>query len=503
MNHFPESMNQVRLIKRNIAFCVFTVFFSSITFFSPNIIGQPTPENDAVIPSTHNDLKPHPEIVTLLSEYLKINSVTGNEKVAGEYLANLCREKGLHVNIFSELQNSYNFSASVYPLSLGKPNIVLMNHIDVVPAGDESEWNYDAFSGHIDDEFVWGRGAVDMKGMAIMQLLAISDYALTENDLPFNLTILAVSSEEQLGEFGAKLVVENHLRDLNPVLVLGEGGIGLKGLSTSKPDQLIFCLSVADKTALWLDVNLKISTNGHGAIPPREYTTKSMIHSLNKLVGSNPKIHFNETNKILFKGIGKIEGGIKGFVLRNIGFFKPLASASIRKQPAVYATTSNTITITELNTPAGSVNQIAQTISAKLDCRLLPETNKEQFIAEIMRKLKRKDIQVMVIEESIQAKPTKPEHFYDLFKEAIKQTHPGSEVVPILFPAVTDNNYFRREGIPVYGLNPIFINEELTKTVHNFNERIPIEQLTKGYEVYEAFFEKLMQEKLELIVQKE
>jgi len=467
------------------------------------LFGQESTDTGLVEQLVRENTQGPPEIASLLSEFIKIKSVTGNERAAGEYLAGLCTAKGLYVTVFSDHEDSYNFSASVYPLTSGKPNIILMNHLDVVPPGDDAEWQYNAFSGHIDDDYVWGRGAVDMKGMAIMQLLAISDYALVGDELPFNLTMLSVSSEEQLGEFGAKLVAKEHLHDLNPVLVLGEGGIGLKGLSPSNPDQLFFCLSVADKTALWLDIDLKISTNGHGAVPPMDYTTKALVHALDVLVGNNPKIHLNETNKILLKEIGKIEGGMKGFVLRNIGFFKPLVASAIKKQPAIYATTSNTITITELNTPVGSVNQIAQTISAKLDCRLLPETDVEHFIAEIKKKLKRKDIQVTVIAETVQADPTKPDHFYESFNEAVRQTHPGSVVVPILFPAVTDNNYFRREGIPVYGLNPVYLPEELTMTVHNFNERIPIDQLTKGYEVYKAFFEKLMLEKVQLIAEKD
>ena len=488
-------MNLDRLLQGQFYRCILFLFVT-IIFGNHDLFSQ------SVTLSDKQTQHATPEIVTLLSEYIKINSETGHEKLAGEYLANLCVEKGLIVNVFSEHQDSYNFSASVYPLESCKPNIILMNHIDVVPAGDQEEWLHEAYSGYIDEKFVWGRGALDMKGMAIMQLLAISNYASTADDLPFNLTMLAVSSEEQLGEKGAKVVTDKFLEALNPVLVLGEGGIGLKGLSTSHPDQLFFCLSVADKTALWLDVSLKIPTNGHGSVPPKEYTTKSMIRSLNNLVRQSPKIRINETNKVLFYEIAKQERGIKGFVLKNIGFFKPFVSSAIKKQPAIYATTCNTITITELNTPDGAVNQIAQSISAKLDCRLLPETNKEYFIAEVIRKLKRSDIEVTIIEETVQALPTKPDHFYDVFSEAICDTHPGSVVVPILFPAVTDNNYFRREGIPVYGLNPVYIPEELTKSVHNFNERIPIEQLINGYNVYKLFLEKIIGENSQLIVEK-
>src|SRR5687767_370528 len=106
-----------------------------------------------------------PESGRLLSEFIQYRSVTGSEKAAGEFLTSICRERSLHVEVFSDELGSYNFTASLYPLTSGKPNIILLNHLDVVPANDSASWKYPPFDGTIADGKVWGRGAIDSKGL--------------------------------------------------------------------------------------------------------------------------------------------------------------------------------------------------------------------------------------------------------------------------------------------------------------------------------------------------
>src|SRR6267142_4620239 len=190
-----------------------------------------------------------PESALLLSKYIQHESVTGNEKPAGEFLASVCREKGLYVDIFSDEKDSYNFAASLYPLSSGKPNIVFLNHIDVVPPGDTAAWTYPPFSGTIAYGMVWGRGAIDLKGLAIMQVLAISSMKDLSNlyEFPYNGTVLCVSQEEDVSTKGAQRVVNEQLEKLHAAVVFGEGGAGVDGLLDSHPEQTVFCISTCEK----------------------------------------------------------------------------------------------------------------------------------------------------------------------------------------------------------------------------------------------------------------
>lgn len=92
------------------------------------------------------------------------------------FLSELLEQKGLHVRVFTLKINSYNFAASLYPLEMGKPNVVFLKHIDVVHSREDSLWTYPPFAGIIADGFVWGRGAIECKSLGIMQLMAVSHF---------------------------------------------------------------------------------------------------------------------------------------------------------------------------------------------------------------------------------------------------------------------------------------------------------------------------------------
>ena len=446
------------------------------------------------VANLHENATAIPESAHLLSNYVKIPSESGNEAEAGKFLSNECVKSGLHVKVFTKEQNSYNFAASLYPLESGKPNIIFLNHIDVVDEGDDHHWKYPAYSGAIEDGYVWGRGSIDNKGMAVMQLAAITEFAETvQNEkLPFNVTLLSVSSEEVGGELGAKIIADSFLNQLNPVVILGEGGSGVSGIISSNPDQVVYGISVAQKRGLWLKLKLQMKTSGHGSIPPKEYVNKIMIEALDRLNQKKTKVVLSETTKSMFKQMGSMEKGIKGFALRNITLFKPFIGGALKKEPIISALVSNTITLTNISNPPASVNMISQEVEAILDCRLLPQTNTKDFIAEIRKVMKEQRISVEIINESQKASASKTDLFYDELSNAIKGVNQGSGVIPILFPAFNDNNYFRAKGIPVFGILPIHMDLHSLESIHNIDERLSFESLETGTAVYSDFLYRIL-----------
>jgi carboxypeptidase PM20D1 len=444
--------------------------------------------------------KPGYEAAVLLSDYISHASVSGTEKYAGEFLAGVCRERGLHLRIFTDTVDSYNFAASLYPLDSGKPNIVFLNHIDVVTPGEESGWKYPAFSGTIVEDTVWGRGAIDMKQAVIMQLMALSTMVerAAAEDLPMNVTLLCVSGEETYGLNGAKIISDSYLSELNPAVLIGEGGIGSREVLTGDPERPLFAISLSEKRALWLRLHLEHESSGHGSVPPPDYASKLMISSLNNLTGLRPGIIFDDISKLMFRNLGKLEGGRTGFLISHPVLFKPLLAGGLRKDPLLASTVTNTVSITFLATPECGINQIPQEITAYLDCRLLPGTSTSNFLSYLREKLDNSQIELSVIEETQGSEPTVPDRFYSLLAESIEEVYPGAGVVPVLFPATSDNNYFRNAGIPVYGVIPVLVSQQLLQTIHNYNERIPVEALHFGTEVYRLFLEKSMLEPVQL-----
>jgi carboxypeptidase PM20D1 len=424
----------------------------------------------------------------LLSRYIRHPSVTGNERPAGLFFSTIARQKGFHVEVLSDEPGSFNFTASLYPLEENKPNIVLLNHIDVVPATESLEhvYTYPPFSGTIADGMVWGRGAIDNKGMGVMQLLGM-EYFLkqaAEVDLPFNITLLAVSGEETGGHTGASIVVSEFLEYLNPVAVYGEGGSGIPGILRRDPDRKLFGISVAFKRSLWLELRLTNISSGHGAVPPPEYAAKEKVQALNRLMKRRQRIRLSETTRNMFYELGRVEGGLRGMALRNIWLFRPFVVPSLRQDQAVFSLITNTATITSINSPPGAANQISQEIVAILDCRLLPETETEDFIHDLKKALGNEDIRIRIIHEREKIPATQVDGFYYYMKEALEAVYPGAGVLPILAPASNDNSYFRGHGIPTYGILPVYIPVYLLETIHNVDERIPVEALEQGVDVY-------------------
>ena len=421
-----------------------------------------------------------------LSRYVQIPSVTGQEKEAGEFLAQFCRDNGLHVHVFTDEKDSYNFTASLYPLELQKPNIVLLTHIDVVPAGDHDGWTYPPFSGTIADGYVWGRGAIDNKALGVMQVLALLQFVerAAEEDLPYNVTMLAVSGEETGGDKGARIITDQYLDLLNPVVVYGEGGAGVQGIIGADPQRPVFGLGVAQKRVLWISVESSVAASGHGSVPRKSYPTKEVINATSALLDAKPKITISPTVRESLNMTALYEKGFRRRIMKNIDFYGPLFGRFVRNDPLISSMLTNTMSLTSITSTEGAYNMIPTHARAVFDCRLLPETNEEAFLKHIRRIVAPYDVTVNVIRSSPATPTSKQGHFYNAMEASIYAVFDDALVVPFMFVAVNDNRFFRRKGIPAYGLLPAIMSDELMESIHYFDERMPIEALEKGINVY-------------------
>ena len=432
----------------------------------------------------------------LLSSYIQIESVSGNEIDAGIFLSELSEQKGLHVRVFTQEINSYNFAASLYPLELGKPNVIFLNHIDVVPSGEDSLWTYPPYSGTIADGFVWGRGAIDCKSLGIMQLMAIAHFVgfAAENDLPYNFTVLAVSNEELGGKLGAGIITEHYFDELNPIAVYGEGGAGIKGIIEAHPDTTYFGIEVDQKTNLWFRVTASDPESGHGSVPRSVYPAKQIAALASSLSDSRQPIKLTPSARQMFRKLAEHEKGFLRFALRNMNFCKIFFPGTIRNDPFINALLSNTITITGFETSISAFNQIAHSATATFDCRLLPEVTPEEFLKANRKHFGDLYHNIEIIDISPMAPPSEKGFFYFALSDAIQEVYEGALTGPMLFPAINDNAYFRVKGVPTYGLNPIILNHELIESIHYLDERIEIESLESGIEVYKALIRNILNE---------
>src|SRR5262249_3786253 len=114
------------------------------------------------------------------------------------------------------------------------------------------------------DDVLFARGAMDMKGMAIAQLMAF--LRLKRDNLPLNrdVIMLAEPDEEVGGAMGARWMIANHYAELDPEFVIDEGGFGSRDVFAA--GKLVYGVSVAEKKIVWLKVRAE-GVAGHGSQP--------------------------------------------------------------------------------------------------------------------------------------------------------------------------------------------------------------------------------------------
>ena len=430
-----------------------------------------------------------------LSKYIQFESISGSEREAGEFIKNLCEENGLFITQMGDTDGNYNISASMYSLSENLPNIIFLNHIDVVPPGDYHDWTHPPFSGDITENEIWGRGAFDNKGAAIMQLASIVEISREYENISakYNITFLSVSCEETQCEGGVKYVVENHFEELNPVVIIGEGPPSLTKVLKSNPEATIFGISVAHKRALWLKLELENETSGHGAITPLRYSNKEMVLALKPLLKKKQKAIFNELNMGLLKDLGDLETGMTSLIFKHPRLFKFLIVPQLRKQPKLFALFSNTITLTNIESNNDVINIIPNKTTALLDCRLLPLESRDKFLRHVKKCLKNDSIKISVINTIPEFIPSDSDNiFYKNLKSVIAKNYPDCYVAKVFLPNFNDTNIFRSKGVPAFSVMPVKMEIEYLDFIHNNNERIPRNILIQGKNIYVEFLEKIL-----------
>lgn len=438
-----------------------------------------------------------PVMQQVLSNYLQFKSTSGYEKEAGDWLKKICADKGLYITSMGTKNGNYNFSASLYPLSAKLPNIIFLNHIDVVPEGDVTKWEYPPYSGKITDTEIWGRGAFDNKGNAIMQLFALLNIKEKYKDiqLPYNITFLAVSVEETQASGGAKFVVEHYLESLNPMVLIGEGAPGLIGILDPTSPKPLFGISVAHKRALWIELELSIKTFGHGSVTPNNYPTKAMNEGLHRLLKKKSKVVYNDLNIDFLKQLGHVEKGFKGWILKHPRLFKWILTPQLRKKEELFALFSNTTTLTGVQSKGETINVIPSTVRATLDCRLLPYESSELFIKKMKKRLNNEHIKVTIKENMPDVIPSNNQtNYYKSIEKALLKAYPTSDVITTLLPNFNDVGNFRLFNVPAYAITPLVLEREYLEHIHNENERIPIENLNKGKDAYVGIINEILKQ---------
>lgn len=414
------------------------------------------------------------EATDLLSRYLAIDTSNppGNEEPAARFLADVLRSDGIDDITFYDASDERSRGRvsmrARLPGDGSAGPLVLLNHTDVVPV-ERDGWEEEPFAGLVKDGVIWGRGAIDMKGMAVMELIAMLLIKRHRLPLKRDLVFLAAADEEAGSAYGVEFLARQHPEALEAAFVINEGGWGAtETLGVRRP---VFNCAVSEKGPCWLKLTT-VGRPGHGSLPHRNNALDRLVRALHRIQEwQQPRRIVPELEQYLVRShrAGILEAAPTEQTVEELA----------QQNPIINANTTNTISLTTARAGVKH-NVIPATAEATLDCRLLPGVDADAFIEELRNVIDDEKVAIeKVFASSTPPSPIDTELMHAI--EAVVRDHVEDAVVlPSVSSGFTDSRVFRRQGVPAYGFIPVLLDPAEGMTMHGHNERLSIENLRLG-----------------------
>ncbi len=419
------------------------------------------------------------EAVQLLSGYLQVNTANppGNETLGAQYLAGLLQKAGISSEITEFAPGRGSLIARLKGDGSEKP-LCLLSHIDVVPA-EAKNWAQPPFSGYIDDHgVIWGRGALDMKGMGLLETLTLIWLKRLNVPLKRDVVLLAVADEE-VDNRGMQHIVAKYWPQIDCSQVVNEGGMGIR--DAMAPGQTIFAISVAEKGLLWLKM-IAHGKAGHGSTPIPGRAPDRLLDALAKIRARHPEAVWQASTRETLAQVGHDVGGVTGYVLTRPTLQDWLAEGQLMQNQGTRAAMIDTVNVTGFG-GAEEPNVVPAEVWAQLDCRLLPGHKPAELLAELVKLVDDKQVRFEVLYQAEANASTWDDPFYRaLARHAIAGKH-NAVVGPVLSPGFTDSLRLRPLGVRAYGFVPFATTQDETGGMHGENERVSSENVRDGLRV--------------------
>jgi len=417
------------------------------------------------------------EAIKRLQEYLRIETVNppGNEIEGARFFKKIFDAEAIPSELFEPSLGRGNLLATLKGNGEKRP-ILLLNHMDVVPAEKEG-WEVDPFAGIIKDGYLYGRGTLDNKSMGIVEMMALLIMKRESFPLKRDILFFAAADEETGGRWGIQWAMENIPLLRESEYALNEGGYVILDESGSSDR---YEISNGQKILLQLKLKAK-GTSGHGSMPHSDNPNVKLIQALDALIKWETPYNILPMVKEFFSKMVPKQPLEERKFFEDIekGLSDPSFSIWLTSNPIYNAMVRDTISLTILH-GGSKANVIPSESTATLDCRLIPGSSKENFLKRLQGKLG-DEIEVEVISES-QSNPPSPldTDFFKAIKKYAAENDPDCPVVPLLLPGATDSRFLREKGIITYDFCPFRLTEKEMLRVHGNNERIAIENLRFG-----------------------
>ncbi|WP_243795107.1 M20/M25/M40 family metallo-hydrolase [Saccharopolyspora gloriosae] len=425
------------------------------------------------------------EVVGLASDLIRIDTTnTGDpatlagERVAAEYVADKLAEVGYETTYVEsgDHPGRGNVIARLPGAGSDRGGLLVHGHLDVVPA-DASEWSVHPFSGAVQDGYVWGRGAVDMKDMLAMSL-AVARRFKRDGITPKRDIVFAFLADEEAGGLQGAQWLADHRPELFEGCTEAISEVG--GYSVTFKDGVrAYLVQTAEKGIRWLKLRTRARA-GHGSMVHEDNAVTQLAEAVSKLGRHRFPLVLNDSVREFLDGVTELTGwdfpadDLDGSVAK-LGNLSRIVGATLRD-------TANPTMLT-----AGYKHNVIPSVAeAAVDCRILPG-REEEFDRELAELLgpdvEREWVGLPPVETKFEGR------LVDMMSTSLIAEDPAAKTLPYMMSGGTDAKSFSRLGMNCYGFAPLRLPAELdfSALFHGVDERVPVDALRFGTRVLDRF----------------
>ena len=426
-----------------------------------------------VLPDVRGIAEEHrDEILTLARDLVRIDTTntgvmpTGNETEAAVLLQKVLREAGIEAQVLGRVPERGNLLATLPGRNAGTA-VVVLSHTDVVPAGDHGQWTHPPFGGVVEDGYLHGRGASDMKGTVAAQAMALILLRRLGTPLAHGVGFACVADEEAGGAYGAGWVAKAHPDRLRARCCVNEGG----GTFVSVPGGDWCLLGVGEKGRY----EVTATFHGRGAHAARPWQGDNAFYraaaALEALRTYEPE---RDTNVPVFDALARVAGRVTP---ENVDDVIARLAAS-HPRIADHARQMSRLLITPTMIAGGvKSNSVPDACRLTCDVRALPHQG-PSYVQKLAERLLA-GADVRVAQTAVSNKSDAPADLVAVFEDALaRAVERKVEIVPSLSGGFTDSRFVRELGVRAYGFSPGDPGSDPSRhRAHGPNESIAVRDL--------------------------
>jgi acetylornithine deacetylase/succinyl-diaminopimelate desuccinylase-like protein len=436
-----------------------------------------------------DETDPAREVVDFCRDLIRIDTTNygpdegPGERKAAEYVAALLEEVGIETTLIEGAPGRTNVVARWGGVSGSSAEtrddaLLLHGHLDVVPAAAE-DWQVDPFSGEIQDGYVWGRGAVDMKDFDAM-LLSVVRARQRAGRVPERPMVLCFTADEEAGgHIGAEVLVRDH-PELFEGCTEAVGEVG--GFSTTVRGRRVYLIEAAEKGMAWMRLTAR-GRAGHGSMINGANSITELAAAVARIGAHDWPVRLTPAMRTLLASVGEL-AGVEATPENAQELIEEFGGAA-RMLGAVIRNTTNPTML-----DAGyKVNVIPSEATAHVDGRFLPGYEDEFFAT--LAELCGEHVDIDFVSHQQPWETPYDGALVDAMTRSLVAEDPDAIVAPYLMSGGTDAKHFRKLGMASYGFAPLRLPADLdfTALFHGVDERVPVDALEFGARVFDRFLD--------------